>query len=140
MAIRYKVVTKDKRESCTNIHIKLPKGFSRTYLKNTYVTAPKASIGLCCFKRRMHAEWFMSDFAPKKLQILRVQTTQRGSVPKSIYPVWRGTKTSTVLRKWFEQYIENNKNDVSTLDVPFTPVALIAPLGTICYPKVYVLD
>lgn len=117
---KYKVTSLND-SSCGNI----PTKYRLLYKKGTIVYALVSTWGVMTFKRRQDAVGFINreQFNPHKVKIKKVIPIGRGSVPKCI-AIWN-------IEEFYERLESEGKN---------TMEGMPPPVGTICYPGVFVCD
>jgi hypothetical protein len=126
MAIRWKVVTIDRKSVGAEY---LNRNFVLFYDKNTIVEAVSETIGIFCFKRKYQAENFMAGYDhPREYKIIRVETFNRAKIPK------------VVIKTYVHRFSLYAKDLSMMLGKTYLYSHWTVPKGTLCYPKIKVLD
>lgn len=115
MRYYYKIVKINKKIPTSYTNGLLPKKYILTYIENTIVEAPKDTLGIFCFKRKMDAQNAFDVY--DNLKILKVKPLSKGKTPKLI--CFRLSEVGLFIKNQLE----------------CTP-----PKGTICFHKIEVLN
>lgn len=122
MAVRYKVVTRDRKSYAIN---SIPSIAVRTYEKNKIVRAIHGSFGIFTFKRRYQADnYIKSSIYPNNYFIIRVK------------PIGKGKNIKKIIFPEYYQSAEKFSNPLKYKDY----LVDIGANGVIGYPAVEVLD
>ena len=105
------------------------------YLAGARVTAPTHSLGCMCFEslefaRKFVACSFLFPIRPQGFCFLRVRGIGKATVRPAIASGYTASELLTFYGRNFK-YARNFKGDI---------YKRLAPIGTVCYPEVLVLD
>lgn len=127
MAIRYKITNRNRTS------IFASGKYLRTYSKGRMIKAKRGTLGILTFHRRKDAEVFIRDLALKDFLVLRVKPFERG----------RKVNTLCSYQSWWalDRYYKGKSIfGLRSLSSATKVEELPAPIGTLAYPRVKVID